>query len=117
MQYESTGVHGVRRSISIDISQVARGLTKFYYKGQFSIFFEDDINSVRIKVHKTMLDAMLTPSNFGIVSHFVQPKHKNHGRYKGPELTFMAPCRKNKIPTFMILKINFFLDFSIIKEA
>ena len=64
MQYESTGVHGVRRSISIDISQVTRGLTKFYYKGQFSTFFEDDINSVRIKVHKTMLDAMLTPLKF-----------------------------------------------------
>ena len=64
MQYESTGAHGVRRSISIANSKVTRGLTQFYYKGQLSIFVEDNFNSVRIKVHKTMLDAMLTLLKF-----------------------------------------------------
>ena len=66
--------------------------TSIYYRDQHSLFFEENINSLRIKVHTTVLDEMSTTSSNLKLLPKSYIKHKNHGCYKSPELTPITPC-------------------------
>merc|ERR1711984_30192 len=102
------GISGESRSISIINSEITRGTHSVKIHGDnFQEFNGDNFKSVRTLVQKTVLDATLTLHkylNFFPFSSF---------NYESPELTFIIPCRNliKYIPTFMLLKINFFFNF------
>ena len=81
------------------------GASSNYYRDQQSLFFEENINSLRITVHTTVLDEMTTTSsNLKLFPKSYIKNTKTMFVYKGPELTLITACWIKKQKIHMLLK-------------